>query len=150
MKRSSLAGVDAVAAFMCISVKRSVFKLKRADVFVSGRASAPWVFFVHSVFKALELEGRRNVTFLLFGSCVWYMRQKKKKKTYMCVCQPISTAGCQTLSGRVCRRLCESALQRRPASTEQRKKKLILTFSAWPSKAIDNYDIKWVIGLRAN
>lgn len=68
-KRQSPAGADGFAAFMCIicarGVQRSVFKLKRADVFVSGRARAPWVFSKLGRRKAAE-----NVISLVWLVCL--------------------------------------------------------------------------------
>lgn len=90
----------------------------------------------------------------VFGTCVLILK--------MCVCVCVSVclhhqSGSQlsdtqreSLSVWVSLSLAASSFLLSQSPTEQKKKKNHLDLSPWLSKAIDNYEIKWVIALRAN
>lgn len=90
--------------------------------------------------------------------CVWYMctqQFRTRERAHVCVSpSPINQPVVRRSAGEsVCVSQsfprCLNLLSHSPTE-EKKKKKLILTFRRRPSKAIDNYEIKWVIALRAN
>lgn len=140
-----------------------------AFVFVSERATVLWAFLypckiqIRNSFPVLgcRLCSRVYACVIFFacvlGSCVRHrvlmLKNARVCVLFVCPHQPISQPAVRCSAGEpVCMSQSSPSLLQ-PAFTfakEEKKKNLILTFSAQPSRGIDNYEIKRVIALLAN